>query len=60
MEENNSDKDIMNEGNININEKEDNNTNVREIFDNKIHTLNNSFNIRNPYHIYDRFKIPSD
>lgn len=34
MKESNSNTDIMNEGNINLNEKEDNITNVSRIFDN--------------------------
>ena len=41
MKESNSENDIMNEANININDKDDINTNISRIFDNKIRTLNN-------------------
>ena len=58
MKESNSNTDIMNEGNINLNEKEDNITNVSRIFDNEIRPLNNSVNISNPYHLYDQLEFP--
>ena len=40
-----------------INDKDDINTNISRIFDNKIRTLNNSVIIRNPHHLYDQFEF---
>ena len=57
MKESNSENDIMNEANININDKDDINTNISRIFDNKIRTLNNSVIILNPHHLYDQFEF---